>query len=69
MSKSNVRFFQSKQLKKMNKKKKLSLHIPQTATENIESMISCMNSEKVPDGHSSCENCAYARQRSVYDNI
>ena len=39
MSKSNVHFFQSKQLKKMNKKKKLSLHIPQTATEHIESMI------------------------------
>ena len=39
MSKSNVRFFQSKQLKKMNKKKKLSLHIPQTAKKNIESMI------------------------------
>ena len=37
--------------------------------ENIESMISCINSENVPVGHSSCENCAYARQRSVYDNI
>jgi len=26
-----------------------------------------MNQEEVPDGHESCENCAYARQRSLHD--
>jgi hypothetical protein len=28
-----------------------------------------MNSENIPDSHDSCENCAYARQRSVIDTI
>ena len=32
-------------------------------------MIDVMNSEEIPEGHTSCENCAYARQRSVIDKI
>lgn len=39
MSKSNVRFFQSKQLKKMSKKNKASLPISRLATVNIESLL------------------------------
>ena len=28
-----------------------------------------MNSEKVPDSNKSCENCAYAKQRSAIDKL
>jgi hypothetical protein len=35
----------------------------------IQKMIDTMNSENIPDSHDSCENCAYARQRSVIDKI
>ena len=37
--------------------------------EDIQKMIDIMNSDKVPESHKSCENCAYARQRSVIDNL
>lgn len=36
---------------------------------DIQEMIDVMNSKNVPDGNYSCENCAYARQRSVYDSL
>jgi hypothetical protein len=35
----------------------------------IQKMIDTMNSENIPDSHESCENCAYARQRSVIDKM
>ena len=35
----------------------------------IQRMIDTMNSEKIPNSHDSCENCAYARQRSVIDKL
>jgi len=35
--------------------------------EKIQKMINTMNSENIPNPHASCENCAYARQRSVID--
>ena len=35
----------------------------------IQRMIDTMNSEKIPNSHESCENCAYARQRSVIDKL
>jgi hypothetical protein len=28
-----------------------------------------LNNNQIPPSHDSCENCAYARHRSVYDNI
>ena len=37
--------------------------------DKIQKMIDIMNSEKVPDSNESCENCAYARQRSVIDKL
>ncbi len=37
--------------------------------EKIQKMIDTMNSDEVPKGHESCENCAYARQRSAIDKI
>ena len=37
--------------------------------EEIQKMIDVMNSEEIPEGHTSCENCAYARQRSVIDKL
>ena len=37
--------------------------------EEIQKMIDVMNSEEIPEGQTSCENCAYARQRSVIDKI
>ena len=33
----------------------------------IQEMIDLLNSEKVPEGHSSCKNCAYARQRARFE--
>ena len=35
----------------------------------IQKMIDAMNSENIPNSHESCENCAYARQRSVIDKL
>ena len=35
----------------------------------IQKMIDTMNSENIPNSHESCENCAYARQRSVIDKL
>ena len=37
--------------------------------EHLQGMVDLMNSDEVPASHTSCENCAYARQRSVYDKI
>ena len=33
----------------------------------IKDMINLMNREKVPTGNESCENCAYAKERSKFD--
>ena len=33
----------------------------------VREMITLMNQEKVPEGHESCENCAYARERVKFD--
>ena len=33
----------------------------------IREMIALMNQDKVPEGHESCENCAYARQRALHE--
>ena len=33
----------------------------------VNNMIDCLNSEKLPESHISCENCAYAKQRKNYD--
>ena len=36
---------------------------------DIQKMIDLMNSDNIPESHLSCENCAYARQRSVIDTL
>ncbi|CAM8392311.1 PD-(D/E)XK endonuclease-like domain, AddAB-type [Candidatus Methylopumilus planktonicus] len=36
-------------------------------SSKIKDMIKLINQKEVPEGHESCENCAYARQRSVFD--
>ena len=36
---------------------------------DIQIMIDAMNSNEIPDSNISCENCAYARQRSVIDSL
>ena len=33
----------------------------------VREMIDLLNSEELPEGNSSCENCAYAQQRSIVD--
>ena len=33
----------------------------------IKDMINLMNREKIPTGNESCENCAYAKERSKFD--
>ena len=33
----------------------------------VNNMIDCLNSEKLPESHISCENCAYSRQRSMVE--
>jgi len=33
----------------------------------VRDMINVMNQKTIPDGHESCENCAYARERANYD--
>ena len=35
--------------------------------DKVEDMIDCMNSDVIPQGHMSCEHCAYARERKVYE--
>ena len=35
----------------------------------IQNMIDTMNSTKIPDSNKSCNNCAYARQRSKTDTL
>lgn len=35
--------------------------------EQVQLMIECLNSDEIPASHISCENCAYARQRSVFE--
>ena len=35
--------------------------------DDIQKMIDLMNTDNIPESHLSCENCAYARQRSVID--
>ena len=35
----------------------------------LEEMIKTLNSEDIPLSNESCENCAYARERSIYDKI
>ena len=37
--------------------------------DEIQKMIDVMNSSEIPNSHESCENCAYARQRSVIDKL
>ena len=37
--------------------------------DEIQKMIDVMNSTEIPNSHDSCENCAYARQRSVIDKL
>ena len=37
--------------------------------EQVQNMINCMNSDNLPDSHMSCENCAYARQRTVVEGV
>jgi len=32
--------------------------------EQVQSMLDCLNSDKIPKSHLSCEGCAYARQRN-----
>jgi hypothetical protein len=33
----------------------------------VRDMINTMNQKIIPDSHESCENCAYARERTNYD--
>lgn len=33
----------------------------------VNNMIDCLNSNTLPESHISCENCAYAKQRKLYD--
>ena len=37
--------------------------------DEIQKMIDVMNSTEIPNSHESCENCAYARQRSAIDKL
>jgi hypothetical protein len=32
-------------------------------------MIDLLNSEKLPEDNPSCENCAYAQQRSIIEGL
>lgn len=36
--------------------------------EKVRDMIKLMNNETVPERHESCENCAYARERSLFES-
>ncbi len=35
----------------------------------IREMINLMNQNNIPSSHESCENCAYSRERSFFDNL
>ena len=35
--------------------------------EKLSDMVDCMNSNFIPAGNPSCKNCAYAKQRAVYE--
>jgi len=35
--------------------------------EKLEEMLKTLNSSNIPDSNESCMNCAYSRQRSIYD--
>ena len=35
--------------------------------EQLSNMLQTLNSDTIPEGNSSCMNCAYARQRSKFD--
>ena len=35
--------------------------------EEVQNMIDCMNSKKLPEVNISCENCAYAKQRNLIE--
>ena len=37
--------------------------------EEIEKMVACMNSDEIPEGHESCENCAYAYERAKLEKL
>ena len=36
--------------------------------EKVKEMIKLMNQEEVPERHESCENCAYAKERSLFES-
>ena len=36
-------------------------------TDKVKEMIALINQKTVPESHSSCENCAYAKQRAKID--
>ena len=36
--------------------------------DEFKKMIDLMNSKEIPKSHESCENCAYSKQRTMFDN-
>ena len=32
-------------------------------------MIDLLNRENIPEGHFSCKNCAYAKQRALFEKL
>ena len=46
---------------------KLATKCKKRCQDDIQKMIDLMNTDNIPESHLSCENCAYARQRSVID--
>ena len=37
--------------------------------EKLDRMLETLNSDEMPESNVSCMNCAYARQRSIYDKL
>ena len=37
--------------------------------EKLDRMLETLNSDDMPESNVSCMNCAYARQRSIYDKL
>ena len=35
--------------------------------QKISEMISLLNTDNIPEGHFSCKNCAYAKQRATFE--
>ena len=35
--------------------------------QKISEMISLLNTDNIPEGHLSCKNCAYAKQRATFE--